>query len=200
MIKSFIIIMLTVISTGTLSGQTVVKMAMPEQTEEALSATTLFEEKIPLEVPTHLGPMGYDVSGGLAPYTWQWLENDEILSANDIALITPTEGNTYSVVVVDKNNCSVTLPIEISGEGLKNSGSEVNWVEFSTGSDKNLTIKLNDSVSEEVTLQLIDINGRKHFETRIAMDTTIPLDIGSGMYFVYILGQDIQFVQKIMVP
>lgn len=195
-----ILLTLTVVLVTGVAAQTVVKMAMPEQTEEALSATTLFDEKIPLEVPTHLGPMGYDVSGGLAPYTWKWLENDEVLNTNDIALITPTQGNTYSVVIADKINCSVTLPIEISGEGLKNAGTEGNWVKFSTRADKNLTIKLNDSVNDEVTIQLIDIKGRKHFETRIAGNTTIPLDIGPGMYFVHVLGQDIQFVQKIMVP
>jgi hypothetical protein len=200
MTKSLITNILTVFFTITLSGQTVVKMAMPEQPDKALSATTLFEEEIPLEVPTHLGPMGYDVTGGLAPYTWKWLENDDILSTNDIALITPTPGNTYSVVVVDKNNCSVTLPIQISGDGLKNAGPLGNMIIFTPGPGNNLAIKFNKPVSEEVTIQLIGIKGQKHFETRIAGDTTIPLDIGSGMYFVYVQGQNVQYVQKIMVP
>jgi hypothetical protein len=200
MIKSLITITLTVLFTASLSGQTVVKMAMPEQPDEALSVTTLFEEKIPLDISTYLGPMGYNATGGLSPYTWHWLENDNVLSTEDIALVTPTAGNTYSVLVMDKNNCSVTLPIEISGESLKNTGPESSWIVFSSGSDKNLTIKLNDSVTEAVTIQIIDIKGIKHFETRIAGHATIPLAIASGMYFVYVQGQNIQYVQKIMVP
>jgi hypothetical protein len=198
--KSLITIMLSVFFTVILSGQTIVKMAMPPQPEEALSATTLFDEEIPLEVPTYLGPMGYNVTGGLAPYTWKWLENDEILSTNDIAMITPTGGNTYSVAVVDKNNCSVTLPINISSKGLKNKGPEGKWIVFSSGFDKNITIKLNDSVKEEVTIQLIDIKGVKHFESRIAGDTTIPLNIGPGVYLVYVQGKNLRYVQKIIVP
>ncbi|MDZ7739184.1 MAG: hypothetical protein U5K32_09010 [Bacteroidales bacterium] len=122
--KNILIISILLLLQLAAQSQAVVRMEMPEQSDKALSASTLFDELLPLDIPIVLGPLGYDINGGTAPYNYRWLENDNIISEDSMVVITASAGNNYTLVIIDNNNCTVTIPVITETSSGINTGNE----------------------------------------------------------------------------
>lgn len=65
-----------------------------------------------------LGSAVVTVTGGTAPYTYKWFNEDgQVVSTTDSA--TGLEGGNYAVVILDQNGCSFTKPFAVEGEDLE---------------------------------------------------------------------------------
>src|SRR5680860_816539 len=106
-IKVFLFLVIGFTVSG-ISAQTVVKMDMPEQADFPLEVVALFDEEIPEGIPVVLGLMGYDVEGGITPYSFEWTQNGDVVSTTDIVIFTPAKGDDLSLTISDKNKCRAT--------------------------------------------------------------------------------------------
>ncbi len=195
--KRSIYINLLLLLSFSLQAQTVVKMKLPPQAEKPLDAVTLFDDALAGSMPTAIGFMGYDVEGGTLPYTYQWLENDAVIHKGETALITPVSGKTYALRIVDQNNCSVTLPIEVDhtkGKTAASLSEGDGWVETClTG--QTLSVKLNANI-EEASLRLYDIGGQLLLERDISASAEIPLNLAPGIYLLHVNSMDLHGLVK----
>ncbi|MDN5291991.1 MAG: hypothetical protein PWQ06_2230 [Anaerophaga sp.] len=180
-------------------SQTVVKMEMPAQSEEPVMAETLFDESLPLDIPTVLGPMGYDVKGGTPPYNFHWFEGENNISNYDIVTITPIAGNNYTVKISDRNNCSVTLTISISDETLKSGSPQPHVIAFASDQGNYLTLKLDKTISIPVKIEIFDLKGVKLQENSISETTSIPVNLQTGVYILNIQSSNFQHTEKIII-
>ncbi len=106
--KRTIIIGITIVSILFSPAQTVVKMKMPAQANEPLKVVVLFEEPVPEGMPVVLGLMGYNITGGMAPYTYQWIQNGTTIGSGDVVIITPKKGDKFELKATDRNRCYST--------------------------------------------------------------------------------------------
>jgi len=180
-------------------SQTVVKMEMPSQSEEPIMAETLFDESLPLDIPTVLGPMGYEVKGGNAPYSFHWFEEGNNISNYDIVTITPVAGNNYTVTITDQNNCSVTLPISVSDESLKNGSPSPHVIAFLSDRANYLTLIPDKTISIPVKIEIFDLKGVKLQENSISETMSIPVNLQTGVYILNIQSSNFQHTEKIIV-
>lgn len=186
----------------TAQSQAVVRMEMPEQSDKALSASTLFEELLPLDIPVVLGPLGYDISGGTAPYNYRWLENDNIISEDSTVVITASTGNNYTLVIIDKNNCTVRIPVITETSSGINTGTEDDQVvtAWRSPAGNNILIRFNKQINSDVSIKLYDFKGVKYYESVINSDAVIPVSLPAGFYFLDIRGADFHYIRKIIFP
>ncbi len=181
--------------------QTVVRMDMPPQPDEPLQAVTLFEEELYPGVPTILGEMGYLVTGGTSPFTWEWFENSELIATGDVAPVTPEAGNEYHVTITDVNNCSVTIPIIISfsDDEITTSEDAGSMVSVRTGHGQNL-ISLSPGFDRggTILLRFYDMRGILHLEESITGSSDIPVRLPAGIYLLHIEGEGINHVERVV--
>ncbi len=85
--------------------------------------------------------------------------------------------------------------------------------EFSTGVEDNgfsiaeiknqaLNIQWQENVTEEINIELCDINGRKIYETKLMNKSDrllFPLEINSGIYLLKISGKNLVQIKKIII-
>lgn len=184
------------------NAQFVVKMQMPEQSSEELSAMTLFDELLPLDIPAVLSPLGYSITGGTPPYNYEWYENENLISRDSTVVITPTAGNDYTLVIIDENNCSVTLSVTTeTASAIKpvNDRSEILLAYYSPGNNK-VIIRFNKNINTAAQVNIYDFNGVKHYQARIKGDHIIPLNLKSGFYFIDIKGDGFHYIKKFILP
>ena len=74
--KTNILSIIVLLCNFAVTAQTVVRMRLPEQTENALSVATLYNEALPTGISIVLGVVGYEINGGTAPYQFEWLKNN----------------------------------------------------------------------------------------------------------------------------
>lgn len=107
--KKIIITFLSFAAIMLCSAQTVVKMNMPPQAKDPLQVTVLFDEEVPEGMPVVLGLMGYSVSGGMTPYTYEWMQNGKVIGTGDVVIVTPAKGDKIELKATDKNKCYSTM-------------------------------------------------------------------------------------------
>ena len=105
LMKKLLYIISVLLLVVSVSAQTVVRMRMPHQSEKKLEVVTLFAEGLPLGIPVVLGTIGFDISGGEEPLTFEWLKDNVVVATGDIAVITPVAGSQYMLRVSDRAGC-----------------------------------------------------------------------------------------------
>ncbi len=201
--KHLIIILFTLCGLS-LQSQTIVKMAVPTQAKDPVKVVVLFDEAVPEGIPLVLGLMGYDVIGGIKPYTFEWLQNGKQIGTNDIVVITPAKGDQITLKATDKNRCfSVT---SFNMKVIANTPKELNDKENSVGVYP--TIIKNDEINiflpsaienTQALVRIIDMNGRFLYRSFISGSTSIKYQLADGNYFVSIKIADINKVERIIV-
>lgn len=182
------------------TAQTVVRMRMPAQSENALSVVTLYNEALPIGVSIVLGVVGYEISGGTAPYQYEWLKNNQVIATGEIAVIVPEKNMNYVLRVKDKNLCSFENAINVtnSAKVAKNYLSES--VKFNIQQFTNqLSVEFKGFVPENTTLSVFDVHGMLYVKQAISENTTIPFQLPSGVYLAVIGNGQMYHVQKFIV-
>lgn len=202
--KKTIITYIAVIAFSLCSGQTVVKMNMPAQAKNPLMVTVLFDEQVPEGMPVVLGLMGYSVSGGIEPYTYEWIQNGKVVGTGDIVIITPTKGDIFELKATDKNKCysvnsfSMKVIARIKNEDKKKESE----YKISPTLVKNglLHITLPDAESPlRAIMRIFDTNGALKHQTFITGSTDVTFDLPDGNYFVSVKTEELHKVIKIIV-
>ena len=111
--KKIIITFIAAIAFMLCNAQTVVKMNLPPQAKDPLKVTVLFDEEVPEGMPVVLGLMGYSVSGGIAPYTFEWMQNGKVIGTSDVVIVTPAKGDKIELKATDKNKCYSTMAFSL---------------------------------------------------------------------------------------
>ena len=182
-------------------GQTVIKMVLPEQAETQIEGYTLFEDALPNNMPTAISIFGYDIKGGTTPYSYKWLENDEILSTEQSFILNPKIGKTYSLLISDKNNCNISIPIAVD----QNKSSS--YYEDSSSFDKInsfltrefLTINFDEEAVSCLYIYLYDGNGLTITKNEIKTSSNIPVNLSPGIYFLYMQKDNEHKVMKYLI-
>ncbi len=184
--RFYITIIFSIVSISIYS-QTVIKMELPEQSERQLEGYALFDDALPNEMPTALTIFGYDIEGGTTPYSYKWMENEKTLGTNESIIFNPKAGNSYSLFVLDKNNCKISIPIYVDNN--KNSSldddSIFNQVE-SNLTKENLSIKFDEKLIENVEFALYDSSGTLYLRKSISNSAAFKLKLQSGIYLLYL--------------
>ena len=183
-----------------ITAQTVVRMRMPVQSEKALSVATLYNEALPTGVSIVLGVVGYEISGGTAPYQYEWLKNNQVIATGEIAVIVPEKNMNYVLRVKDNNGCSVENAINVtsSAKAVKNYLSEtvnINLKQFTN----QLSVDFKSFVPENTSVSVFDIQGKLHYRQALVESATISVQLPTGIYLVVVGNGQMYHVQKIMV-
>jgi hypothetical protein len=180
--------------------QTVIRMRMPQQSEQALEVVTLFSEGLPVDIPVVLGVIGFDISGGTAPFLLEWLQNDSVVATGDIAVITPKTGKTYMLRVSDQAGCYAEQSIRLDAQ-LK---IKANYLEdivrvSPTLISNELNVRVSSYFPLDARIRVFDTNGKLYLNQKLQGDLTTAINWENGMYYVVISAGELLQVTKIIV-
>lgn len=183
-----------------LGAQTVVKMPLPQQAELPLTVEILFDEALPANIPSAIGIMGYDVSGGTAPYSYAWLENETLLQQGETLLLQPADGKTYALRITDKNNCTAVAAIAISGDKNSDLSKEETSGPQLTLTRQLLWIQPPGDFEGSMDVYLLTVQGQRLLHARISAETEIPLSLPPGSYILLLKYDDQHYASKHLFP
>ena len=198
-IKYFLLIVALFII-NSIYAQTVVKMDMPQQADQPLKVVALFDEEIPEGIPVVLGIMGYDVEGGISPYLFEWMLNDEVISTSDIAIFTPSVGDDLSLKVTDNNKCRATTSFNLKVAeipGLTSNQDEAINI-YPTVVSSYIHIEFPSENGEKAWIRILDITGKLVHEEYVSESQDVSIQLTPGTYFVSLKVGDINKVKKII--
>ena len=182
-------------------AQTIVKMDLPPQAKEPLSVVVLFNEEVPEGMPVVLGLMGYKVTGGILPYTYEWLQNGTVVGTSDIVVITPAKGDRFELKAMDKNRCYSTTSFSMKVISRYKNPNDDGYKVFPTiitGGEINVVLpKRADPLIANV--RIFDLKGMLHYHSMITGSTIINCDLPDGTYFVSLQTDDFHKVEKIKI-
>jgi hypothetical protein len=142
-----------------------------------------------------------DAGTGFSGYLWNNSETTQTLFIDGSVL---TAGNySYSVVVTDGNGCEAADTVMVTVDlctGLTEGAQSVTFSIYPNPSQGQFTISASAVLSEDVSLELTDIEGRVVFKENVNnfSSRSIQLDNPSpGMYFLKILVDGKMTIQKI---
>ena len=182
-----------------LVAQTMVKMAMPKQPDEKLNVLTLYDEKLPLNSTIVLGAIGYSIAGGTAPYTLEWLKDNQVFATGDIAVIQPVVGSSYALKVIDKNNCFYIVSINIdANSSLPQNMNKLVLVTPTIVSDQ-VTVSFVENQNEKAIVRFYNDLGVLKQQNSINGNSVIPVNLRRGIYYVVINDGKSYFSEKIIV-
>lgn len=116
------------------------------------------------QVDMTLGSTNIEPAGGTPPYsiTWNTSPTQTGNTANNL------EAGTYSVTVVDSNNCTFTDSIEVTfTTSVSNIKEEFQFSVFPNPTRDNITIQYNNTITNQSELQIIDLTGKIIFSKKI---------------------------------
>jgi hypothetical protein len=194
-------IALFLLSTSLPKAQTVVKMDMPEQAEFPLEVVALFDEEIPEGIPVVLGLMGYDITGGMEPYQFEWMLNDEVISTTDMAVFTPQQGDDLALRITDNNICSTSTAFNLKISSLPHHGNDSdNFIRiFPTLVKSEIQIEFTGSPHPNALLRIFNMGGKKVWEQHLGGNTRLFPALNPGTYFVSVRSGNRNKVEKIIV-
>jgi hypothetical protein len=202
--KRTIIIGITIVSILFSPAQTVVKMKMPAQANEPLKVVVLFEEPVPEGMPVVLGLMGYNITGGMSPYSYQWLQNGSLVGTGDVVIITPKKGDKFELKATDRNRCYSTQSFSlkvIARIGSKDDENNSQYKIYPT-LVKNDIINISLPEKEMLTqarIRIFDTGGAMKYQTTITGSSTVMCHLPEGNYFVSVQTDEFHKVEKIIV-
>lgn len=198
------ILILTLI--GSLLGihsQTVVKMNVPIQAKEQVKVVILFDEQVPEGMPVVLGLMGYNITGGIEPFSYQWVQNGNIVGTGDVVIITPQKGDQFSLKAIDKNKCYNTTTFNmkvisrIDGQNDAESGFKV----YPTIIKDNI-IHIDMEKSDKIihaNIRIFDMKGDLMYQTFATESYIVNHYLTNGTYFVSVKTNEYHKVTKVIV-
>lgn len=201
--KRFILFSLLMVGFSFLQAQTVVKMTLPPQANDPLQVVVLFDEEVPEGIPVVLGLIGYKVTGGIEPYTYEWIQNGEVIGTGDIVVITPAKGDQFSLKATDKNKCYSTTSFSMkvirkaSGQNQPIPGLRI----YPTLVKDNV-IHIDLLESDEplnANIRIFNIKGVLMFQTFSDESYTVNHYLPDGVYFVSVATEQFHKVEKIIV-
>lgn len=201
--KKYILIIFSLISLSIANAQTIVKMSLPAQAKEPVNVVVLFDEQVPEDMPVVLGLMGYNVSGGLEPYSYEWVQNGSVVGTGDVVVITPKKGDQFSLKATDKNKCynTTTFNMKVISKADGQNDKENGFKIYPTVIKNNL-IHIDLPKSDNginANIRIFDIKGNLLFQTFATESYTINQHLTDGSYFVSVKADEQHKVAKIIV-
>lgn len=202
--KKHILILISMFWLTSNYTQTIVRMGVPLQAKESLKVVVLFEEPVPEGMPVVLGLMGYSVTGGMSPYSYQWLQNGILVGTGDVVIITPKKGDKFELKATDKNRCYSTQSFSMKVISRIGSKDDENYSQYKIYPTLIKNNYLNISIPEkEIPIQAIvrifDTGGVLKYQSTITGSVIIPCHIPNGNYFVSVQTDEFHKVEKIIV-
>ena len=202
--KKHILILISMFWLTSNYTQTIVRMGVPLQAKESLKVVVLFEEPVPEGMPVVLGLMGYSVTGGMSPYSYQWLQNGILVGTGDVVIITPKKGDKFELKATDKNRCYSTQSFSMKVISRIGSKDDENYSQYKIYPTLIKNNYLNISIPEkEIPIQAIvrifDTGGVLKYQSTITGSAIIPCHIPNGNYFVSVQTDEFHKVEKIIV-
>ncbi len=183
-----------------LPAQTVVKMDILPQSDQPLQVVALFDEELPEGVPVVLGLMGYDIAGGITPFTYEWLLNGEVISTSDVAIFTPHVGDDLVLTVIDNNVCSASTAFNLKIAEIP--GPEQNANDFvrifPTIVRNEIQIEFDESPQQELLVRIFSVSGKMVFEQTTTESILIHPMLEPGIYFVSVKSGALHKIEKIV--
>lgn len=200
--KSIFLIVSLMLVTG-LYSQLIVKMTVPPQAQEPLQVAVLFDEEVPEGMPVVLGLMGYRVKGGMQPYTYQWLQNGELIGTGDIVVITPKKGDSFELKALDKNRCystmAFTMKVIARIDAPDNASDYKVYPTVITDSKMNISIPDHkEGGKQQATVRLFSVQGKMVFHTSITGSSVISCALPEGTYFISVQTDTYNHIEKII--
>jgi len=202
--KIILYISLIIVTLQSGISQTIVKMNLPQQAKESLRVVVLFNEEVPSGMPVVLGLMGYQVSGGMAPYIFEWYQNDKLIGSQDIVTLTPSNGDKLTLKVIDKNRCLSQSAVSMKVKNMVDNGKD----DLSGGisvlptlvRSNQIHVKLPQLKSTETALvRIFDMDGKEVYSTNILKSQPVDFNLAVGNYFVSVRTDEFHFVERIFV-
>ena len=186
------------------SAQTVVKMNMPPQAKDPLQVTVLFDEEVPEGMPVVLGLMGYTVSGGISPYTYEWIQNGKVIGTGDVVIVTPAKGDKIELKATDKNKCYSTMAFSLKvisrSPGANNQKNDSYTISPTLVKNGIIHIGLPDAENKlKANVRIFDTNGALKHQSFITGSSDITFGLPTGNYFVSVQTNVFHKVEKIIV-
>ena len=186
------------------SAQTVVKMNIPPQAKDPLQVIVLFDEEVPEGMPVVLGLMGYSVSGGMTPYTYEWMQNGKVIGTGDVVIVTPAKGDKIELKATDKNKCYSTMAFSLKvisrSPGANTQKNDSYTISPTLVKNGVIHIGLPDAENKlKANVRIFDTNGTLKHQTYITESTDVTCALPPGNYFVSLQTNDFHKVEKIIV-
>lgn len=186
------------------SAQTVIKMNMPPQAKDPLKVTVLFDEEMPEGMPVVLGLMGYSVSGGMTPYTYEWMQNGKVIGTGDVVIVTPAKGDKIELKATDKNKCYSTMAFSLKvisrSPGANTQKNDSYTISPTLVKNGVIHIGLPDAENKlKANVRIFDTNGTLKHQIYITESTDVTCTLPPGNYFVSLQTDDFHKVEKIIV-
>ena len=186
------------------SAQTVVKMNMPPQAKDPLKVTVLFDEEVPEGMPVVLGLMGYSVSGGMTPYTYEWMQNGKVIGTGDVVIVTPAKGDKIELKATDKNKCYSTMAFSLKvisrSPGANTQKNDSYTISPTLVKNGVIHIGLPDAENKlKANVRIFDTNGTLKHQTYITGSADVTCELPPGNYFISLQTNDFHKVEKIIV-
>ena len=202
--KKIIITFIAAIAFMLCNAQTVVKMNLPPQAKDPLKVTVLFDEEVPEGMPVVLGLMGYSVSGGIAPYTFEWMQNGKVIGTSDVVIVTPAKGDKIELKATDKNKCYSTMAFSLKvisrSPGANNQKNDSYTISPTLVKNGIIHIGLPDAENKlKANVRIFDTNGALKHQSFITGSSDITFGLPTGNYFVSVQTDDFHKVEKIIV-
>ena len=202
--KKIIITFIAAIAFMLCNAQTVVKMNLPPQAKDPLKVTVLFDEEVPEGMPVVLGLMGYSVSGGIAPYTFEWMQNGKVIGTSDVVIVTPAKGDKIELKATDKNKCYSTMAFSLKvisrSPGANNQKNDSYTISPTLVKNGIIHIGLPDAENKlKANVRIFDTNGTLKHQSFITGSSDITFGLPTGNYFVSVQTDDFHKVEKIIV-
>jgi len=201
--KKYIPIIFLLLSHSFVNAQTIVKMTVPTQATEPVNVVILFDEQVPEGMPVVLGLMGYNVTGGIEPYTYQWVQNGNVIGTGDVVIITPKKGDQFSLKATDKNKCynTTSFSMKVISKVIGQKEEEKGFKIYPTLiKDDVIHIDLPTSDKQiNANIRIFDVKGTLMFQTFATESYTINQQLLDGTYFVSVKTDEFHKVVKIIV-
>lgn len=202
--KKIIITFIAAIAFMLCNAQTVVKMNLPPQAKDPLKVTVLFDEEVPEGMPVVLGLMGYSVSGGIAPYTFEWMQNGKVIGTSDVVIVTPAKGDKIELKATDKNKCYSTMAFSLKvisrSPGANNQKNDSYTISPTLVKNGIIHIGLPDAENKlKANVRIFDTNGALKHQSFITGSSDITFGLPTGNYFVSVQTNVFHEVEKIIV-
>lgn len=195
---SIIVFLLSFIFTN---AQTIVKMSLPEQAKEPLKVVVLFDEEVPEGMPVVLGLLGYNVVGGIEPYTYEWFQNGTQIGTGDVVVVTPVKGDNFELKATDKNHCYSTSSFSMKVIRKVDNTTQNEYKIYPTlVTDNIINIEIPESDKVlDTNLRIFDLKGNLIYQSSINGNYIMNNYLPDGTYFVSVKNNEFHKVSKIIV-
>ena len=184
-------------------AQSLVKMSVPKQSDKPLQIVVLFEGGLSGNVSIVLG-VDYEVIGGVAPYSFEWLQNGEVVGTSDIVVVNPKNGDRIDLYVRDAIRCFTSASFnlgtstQISSEDGKGTAEIRIYPTLVKDGVIHITLPESDDPAQAL-IRIFDMKGDLCYQQTAAESLNIQMNLQSGMYLVVVTTKGKYVVEKVVV-